>query len=409
MGDSAALQNPRVRMPIVALAVLALLAALWAGLIRLGWVLPPLITGIGALHGPLMVCGFLGAVISLERAVALGRRWAYAAPLFSAVGALVLLTTLAPFLGTLLLTFGSSGMVAIFYVIVRRQPALFTYTMALGALAWFIGNGLWLAGFGFGTVVLWWTAFLVLTIVGERLELSRLLRLSQRVERLFVGAVALLLLVGALNTIESVWFADVGWYIGSRIAGVGLLVLAVWLLRFDIARRTVRQRGLTRYIAWCLLLGYVWLGIGGALRLVYADASGGPYYDAMLHAVFVGFVFSMIFGHAPIILPAVLGRPVAYSRFMYAPLLMLHVSLALRLAGDLALGLGVRQWGGMLNAIAILLFLSMTARGVVLAPRAPSTSPMPGGLSHEPSQAILEHDPGNDKENSSDDTHDAVN
>ena len=51
-----------------------------------------------------MVCGFLGAVISLERAVALGRPWTYAAPLFSVVGALVLLTTLAPFLGALLMT-----------------------------------------------------------------------------------------------------------------------------------------------------------------------------------------------------------------------------------------------------------------------------------------------------------------
>ena len=387
MKEFATEQNPWVRMPIVALAVLALLAALWAGLVRLGWLFPPIISGIGALHGPLMVCGFFGAVISLERAVALGRRWAHAAPLFSGVGALVLLTNLAPFPGALLMTLGSFGMVAIFYVIVRRQPALFTYTMALGALAWFLGNGLWLAGFGFAMVVLWWTVFLVLTIVGERLELSRLLRPSPLAKGLFIAATALLLVGAALDTIERAWFAETGWYVGSRLAGVGMLALAGWLLRFDIARRTVRQRGLTRYIAWCLLLGYVWLGIGGALRIFYAGVTGGPYYDAMLHAVFLGFVFSMIFGHAPIILPAVLGRPVAYTPFMYVPLLLLHASLAVRLAGDLAFGLGVRQWGGMLNVIAILLFLSITARGVLLARRAPSTSPFPGDYSHEPSRA----------------------
>jgi hypothetical protein len=364
-------QNVRVRLPLVALAIFALLAAMWAGLIRLGWGFPPLITGIGALHGPLMVCGFLGTLVSLERAVALGRRWAYAAPLFSAAGALILLSTLAPFVGALLLTLGSLGMVAIFYVITRRQPALFTYTMALGALAWFIGNALWLGGLPLAPVALWWSAFLILTIVGERLELSRLLRLSQTTERLFVGAVALFLGGVVWNTFESVWFGDVEMYWGSHLAGLGMLALAAWLLRYDIARRTVRQRGLTRYIALCLLLGYVWLGVGGALRLVYAGATGGPYYDAMLHAVFVGFVFSMIFGHAPIILPAVLGRAMTYSSFAYAALGLLHASLALRLAGDLVFGLWVRQWGGMLNVIAILVFLFLTARGIVFSLRAP--------------------------------------
>jgi hypothetical protein len=387
MKDCATEQNPRVRMPIVALAVLALLAALWAGLIRLGWVFPPLISSIGALHGQLIVCGFLGTIISLERAVALGWRWTYAAPLLSGVGAIVLLTTPALFLGALLLTLGSLGMVGISFFIVRREPALYTDSMALGALAWFIGNGLWLTGFGFSSVVLWWTAFLVLTIVGERLELSRVLRLSQTVTRVFIGAVALFLLGVALNTVERAWFAGIGWYVGGRLAGVGLVALAVWLLRFDIARRTVHRRGLTRYIAWCLLLGYVWLGIGGALYLVYADATAGPHYDVMLHAVFVGFVFSMIFGHAPIILPAVLGRPVAYAPLMYAPLLLLHASLALRLAGDLVLGLGVRQWGGMLNVLAILLFLFVTARGIVLARRAPRKILFSGDLSYEPSRA----------------------
>ena len=45
----------------------------------------PAPTGAVALHGPLMVCGFLGAVIGLERAAALGRLWAYAAPLAAVI------------------------------------------------------------------------------------------------------------------------------------------------------------------------------------------------------------------------------------------------------------------------------------------------------------------------------------
>jgi hypothetical protein len=164
-----------------------------------------------------------------------------------------------------------------------------------------------------------------------------------------------------------------------------MIALAAWLLNYDIARRTVRQTGLTRYIAWCLLLGYVWLGIGGVLQIMYAGASAGPYYDAMLHAVFVGFVFSMIFGHMPMILPAVLGRAIAFSPLAYAALLLLNVSLILRLAGDLALGLQVRQWGGMLNVIAILLFLFLTGRGILVSTRAPKPNPLPGALANESS------------------------
>lgn len=380
-------QDPRVRMPLLAVAMLTLLAAMWAGLLRLGWGFPPLIHGIAALHGPLMVCGFLGTLISLERATAIGERWAYAAPVFCALGSVILLASPVPFVGALALTLGSLGMVAIFYVIVRHQPALFTYTMMLGACAWLIGNVLWLARLPLATVTMWWGAFLVLTIVGERLELSRLLRLSQTVQRLFLGAVALFLGGIVLATVEATLFPDATVYIGSRAAGLGMLALAVWLGRYDIARRTVRQSGLTRFIACCLLAGYVWLGLGGILQMVYAGATAGPFYDAMLHAVFVGFVFSMIFGHMPIILPAVLRRAVAYSPLMYAPLLLLNLSLALRLVGDLFLGLTVRQWGGILNATAILLFLALTAYGIVTSSRGPKAKSAVQEPLREPSPA----------------------
>jgi len=86
---SAVLRRLRVRVPLMALGMLALLSALAGGLARLGWPLPvsaPLV----AFHGPLMVAGFLGTVIGLERAVALGRSWAYGGPIASGLGALAL-------------------------------------------------------------------------------------------------------------------------------------------------------------------------------------------------------------------------------------------------------------------------------------------------------------------------------
>lgn len=70
----------RFRLPLLALAFAALLGALWGGLLRIGWNWPLLHPPLPMAHGPLMVGGFLGTLISLERAVALNRRWAYAGP-----------------------------------------------------------------------------------------------------------------------------------------------------------------------------------------------------------------------------------------------------------------------------------------------------------------------------------------
>jgi hypothetical protein len=299
----------------------------------------------------MMVCGFLGTLIGVERAVALGAFWPYIAPLLTATGALALLVGLPapPFM-----TLGSLGLVAIFAVIVRQQCALATVTMTLGALLWVTGNSLWLAGWPLGHVTAWWSGFLVLTIAGERLELSRMLRLSWQHYAMFLLAISLLLAGMLCSTTAS---ASSG-----RLTGVGLVVLAWWLLRYDIARRTVWQTGLTRFIATCLLSGYVWLGVGGILHWSFGGMLAGPYYDAMLHTVFVGFVFAMIFGHAPIIIPAILGRAFSpYHPVLYVPLLLLHASLLLRVVGDLAGWWPGRQWGGLFNAIAVLLFLSTLA------------------------------------------------
>jgi hypothetical protein len=185
-----------------------------------------------------------------------------------------------------------------------------------------------------------------------------LLRLSVLHYLMFLLAVSILL-AGLL-------LLAVGLAYGGRVIGLGMLALAWWLLQYDIARRTVWQTGLTRFIAVCLLSGYVWLGVGGALTWFFAGILAGPYYDAMLHTVFVGFVFAMIFAHAPIILPAILGRTTSpYQPALYVPLFLLHASLLLRVVGDL-MGWGPgRQWGGLLNALAVLLFLITLVRGLL--------------------------------------------
>src|SRR4030095_2645618 len=82
---------PRIRFLLMGLGALSLLVALWTGLVRLGWPLPLGYPTFPFVHGPLMVCGFLGTLIGIERAVALGQRWPYVAPLLSGVGAVALI------------------------------------------------------------------------------------------------------------------------------------------------------------------------------------------------------------------------------------------------------------------------------------------------------------------------------
>src|SRR3970282_770295 len=81
---------PRMRVPLLVLGFVALLAGVAGGLARLGVPVPAPPGGI-AWHGVLLVAAFFGTLISLERAVALGRIWAYSAPAACGAGGIALL------------------------------------------------------------------------------------------------------------------------------------------------------------------------------------------------------------------------------------------------------------------------------------------------------------------------------
>lgn len=344
------------RAPFLAAAMLALLAGAYGGLVRLGWESGLPRPGFAVEHGPLMASGFLGTLIGLERAVALGRRWAYAGPLLTAVGSLAMIAGAPERLAPLLMLLGSLTLVAMSTVVLSRQRELANATMLAGAVCWVGANAVWLSGYAFFHAAPWWASFLVLTIAAERLELTRFVPTGGRARSLFVAVVVLLIAglgVGALTSA-----------VGARLAGAALLGLAAWLYRFDIARRTVRQQGLARFTAVCLLSGYAWLAVSGAALVATGGAYQGALYDAILHALFLGFAFSMIFGHAPIIFPAVLGVAVPFRPAFYLHLALLHVSLTLRLAGDFTEIWRLREWGGLFNAAAVLLFLANTAISV---------------------------------------------
>jgi hypothetical protein len=351
-----------VRLPLLVLGFASLVLGVGSGLARAGIGFPLPDPGLAACHGPLMVCGFFGTVIGLERAVALGARWAYAAPLLAGAGGLALNAAATPAAAQWLLAAASVLLAVESAAICARQRALFTFTLALGAASWAVGNAAWLAGASFAAVTPWWIAFLVLTIAGERLELTRLLPPSPARERQFALIVAAVLAGAALALVHG----EAGW----RVFGIALLALAAWLGVQDIARRTAREPRLTGYIGRCLLSGYVWLAIGGALLAGPGAAYGGLAWDAAAHAILLGFVFSMVFGHAPLIVPAIARTNVPYHWSFYAPLVLLHLSIAVRLAGDLAGVAPLRTSGAVLNAVAILVFVVSTLTAVVRGKRA---------------------------------------
>jgi len=343
--------------PFVVPGVIALVFALVAGLIRLPWALP-FGESFTMLHGPLMISGFLGTVIGAERAAAIARPWAWLAPVGTGLGALLLLiaSNMPPVTplgvqraGGLLFTVGAVMLVVIFGRIIRAQPERFNWVMGLGALCFLASNVLLLVGRPVVAAVPFWTVFLVLTIAGERLELNRLMRPRRGASALFAVAAGALL-VGALSSLWSLRSGDI-------ILGGAMIVLGGWLVINDIARRTIRMSGVTRYVAAALLSGYCWLAVSGYLHLAHPGEVAGLHYDAALHSLYVGFVLAMIFGHAPIIVPALSGRAVDFRAHFYLPLVLLHGSLLLRIAGDVHAWLPGRRWGGLLNEVALVLFL----------------------------------------------------
>jgi hypothetical protein len=347
------------RAPLLLLGIASLIAGVWGGLVRLPLNLP--LPGGNAnwltFHGPLMVCGFLGTVIGLERAVGLRGWWAYLAPALTGAGAVMVMAGKLGHTPVALIALGSLWFWLVTLWVVRLQRATFTMVMSAGALAWAVGNLLWRAGWEFNRLVPWWIAFLALTIVGERLDLSRFQKPTRWKAPLLFIALGMFAGGVVLSTIAQVP--------GERLTGLGLLALAGWLWRFDLARRTIRQPGLPRFMASCLLVGYFWLALAGVLMVAYSPLESGLRYDAVLHSFFLGFVFSMIFGHAPVIFPAVLMVQPSFRGWLYSHVVLLHLALLLRIGADIAKWAPGRQWGGIIGALAIALFLVNTVAGFV--------------------------------------------
>ncbi|WP_211489717.1 hypothetical protein [Georgenia thermotolerans] len=360
------------RLIFLAPGAVALLLGLDAalGLLGLPQLLGPALdlTRLPDVHGPLMVLGFVGTIIALERAVALGRAWAFAAPAAFGVGALALVSDLPLAYGKGALVVAAVLLLLVYRQLFARQPATAVTIQVLGAVMALGAALLWAGGVPVPDLTPWLAGFLVLTIFGERLELARLEALSGAASRVALG-LALALLGAAVAALLAP-------PLGFSLVGLNLLGIAGWLAARDVARRTVRGTGLPRFAAACLLAGYAWLAVGGAIWALGGAVTEGRGYEAVLHAIMLGYVISMIMAHAPVIFPAVLRRTLPYHPVMYGPALLLHASLVLRLAVGDARGLEwAVQAGGVGNIVALLAFVAVSVWAVLAAPHRRATSP----------------------------------
>lgn len=352
--------NARAALAIalVACVAAAVLAGISGGLLRVGIVVPfgadsSWLPRAALGHAALMMGGFLGTVISIERAVAAKVRAGWIAPLASGAGGIALLSG-APALAGILFVLAAGVFVVVNTMLLLRQTAPHVAVLLAGAVCWFIGNLLFATGADTSAVLPWWFAFLVVTIAAERLEMTRLMRRRPGAHLALYVILAALAAGAAASGFDTV--------VGGVLYGASLCALAAWLLTFDIARRTVRAAGLSRYMAVCLLGGYVWLAIAGLAWI--ATALGLPARDIALHALGLGFIVSMIMGHAPVILPAVTRVKLQFGNLFYLPLAVLHLSLALRLFGGAA-EFRLRAQGALFNAIAIALFAATAVAAAI--------------------------------------------
>lgn len=360
--DRRVLDRTALRLVFLIPGGLALLLGLNAALLLLGVWAPLSLARVAELHAPLMVFGFVGTFIVLERAVAAKHFWGYSAPLLLGLGSLTLLSPLPEWVGKSMIGLGFVMLLSIYGVIRRRLAAASTDIQILGAVSGLAAVILWLGGAPISAIVPGMAVYLILTIAGERLELGRVSpSLDVRAEGLGLGASLLLVITAGIAPMWPV--------VGYPLLGAALILLIVWLFRFDVATRLVNTQGLPRYMAVCLLAGYVWLLVPAGIWIVVGMVDSGPAYDAALHAIFLGFVMSMIMAHAPVILPAVLRKPLPYRWFLYLPVALMHVTLAIRLLGGDAWGsVDALHLGGSLNVISILLFVVLAITSAVMGP-----------------------------------------
>ncbi|RAW02562.1 hypothetical protein [Pseudochryseolinea flava] len=327
------------RLPIILFAMFCLVCGLWSGLQRIGWniALSPMV----AHHGAIMVGGFLGTLIALEKIIPLRKRILFLIPVLNAVSVAFFFADQIK-VSIYLLILSSASLVLVFLYYFRSQRSIIYVLMSLGAVCWLVGNVLLLSSFFYPLAFPWWVAFALYIIAAERMEIMKFLPVSSTAKQFFIG----LLFIFGIGVVLS--FHGVG----RMVSAVSLIAIAAWLMKHDTITLNLKRKRLPQFTAITLLCGYIALLLTGIFFWSLSDQWLA--YDAIVHAFFLGFVFSMIFAHGPMILPGIMGLyGTPFSKVLYVWLVILQSSWVLRVISDIYMAMEIRRVCGMLSAIAI--------------------------------------------------------
>ncbi len=327
---------------ILPFVLISLVLGTYNGLIRMGWMFPG--NNAVAQHGAIMVGSFLCSVILLERIVNFRKTFLYIFPLINSVSVIFFLT--GKFIAGLQLLFiGGIALAGIFIYLYSMYRELYTLIMLIGTLSLLAGYLMLMNSHFYPASVSFWFAFLLLLVTGERMELTKFLPVSKSASSVLLICISLFFIGLVFNFHGS----------GHLLTGFSMMLMALWLIRYDVAVKSLRMPGLHRYIAFNLLAGFVWLLVTGLL--LFFKPSSVYMYDATIHAFFLGFTFSMIFAHGPVIYPGIAGIPKrAFHVSLYLWCLLLQFSLVIRLFADFDVLFKLRELSGLLNVIALLGF-----------------------------------------------------
>jgi hypothetical protein len=338
----------KLRLLPLPLVLLALVTGVIGGWIRLGWSIDLLSSSY--LHGLLMTGGFLGTLITLERTVSMPSNWWRAFPAISALSTILFLTENKE-LGIAALMVGNVGLLAVYILMMAKHKDAYWYMLLAGGTCWFLGNIVLLKVGLIAAATTWWMGFIFLTIVGERLELTRYLNVPKWAKAL-LWVFAAMLVLGIALPFHSTY--------GQQLMGAASIGAALWLMKYDMARIGIRKQGFHRYVATGLLVGYGWLLLNGLM--VFLIPNHPLFYDLYLHTFFLGFAFSMIWAHAPIIFPAILKT----SERPFHPILwviwgLFQITLIGRIYFAWMEDIAMRKWFGGANGIVILMMFATMA------------------------------------------------
>jgi hypothetical protein len=338
----------RFRALLLAPVLVCLAAGLYGGLTRMG-VFKPFFQQPMLHHGGLMVVGFLASLIALERYFGGGSWVAALSSLCFSLGGVALLFS-GMVVNKVLWAAGSVSFLSWAFLNQHRFRTHFS-TIFFTASAAFIGVGIYFYIQNSPTTFYSYayTAFLTTFIVGERMDM---LKISNAPRTAYILAAASIPLAAvAILTAEKLLMAT------------AFTIVLLTAARRDVALRFVRKKGFSRYLGLGLATAYSWLGLAAVLWL-YTNS-----FDTLIHVIFLGFAATMIFTHAPIILPAILRIPHFYSPHLYIPFTILQTSTVLRLSAGTAYNLALWSLSGWMTVISVLTFAVVALTNVLSSKR----------------------------------------